>query len=593
MAAILALRAGAAPVPPAPSERIRADVARLAGEEWQGRRAGTEGADRAADWIAQAFLAAGLEPAGEKGSFFQPFTFIDGVTLGSGNRLRTVAAGAARAWKPGLDFRPLAFSSAGSVEGPVVFAGYGISSKDLGRDDYAGVEVAGCVALALRYGPEGDDPQSRWAAFTALRFKAASARDHGAAALLVVTGPRTPDVKDELVPLRADASLVDAGLPVLSVTRAVAESLGADLDSLQKAADEAGRPAPEALPKGSVELVADVSPHRSTTRNVAGLLRGRDPAAGVIVVGAHYDHLGLGMSGSLDPAPEGKVHHGADDNASGVAGLLELARRLRSRPGRLDRDVAFVAFGAEEEGALGSSHFVKQPTLPLASITAMLNMDMIGRLRGNTLDVHGVGSSPALRPLVEEAGRGAGLELKLREGGYGPSDHSPFYAAGKPVLFFFTGAHADYHRPSDTADKIDAPGIARVISVAEAVVAGLAQSSRSSVTFTRVPADKEMPSSGSPSGGLKTFVGGIPDYSEETAGVKLSGVMPGSPAEKAGLQAGDVIVRFGEKEIRNIYDYTYALQARKPGERVSLVVKRGSTELGLEVTLGTRSAGPR
>jgi aminopeptidase YwaD len=578
--------------PAGSSDRIQADVARLAGDEWQGRRAGTEGADRAAEWIAASFRSAGLEPGGEGGSFFQPFTFIDGVNLGTGNRLQTSAGDARRSFEAGVAFRPLAFSSAGSASGEVVFAGYGIAAKDLGYDDYEGANVKDRVVLVLRYGPDGSDPQSRWAAFSALRFKAATARERGASALLVVTGPRTKDANDELVPLRADASLVDAGLPCFSVTRAVAESLGADLDALQKAVDEGGKPAPVLLAKAHAELVADVEPRRSTTRNVVGLLPGRDPSAGVVVVGAHYDHLGLGMSGSLDPAPEGKIHHGADDNASGVAGLLELARRLRSRPLRLERSVAFLAFGAEEEGTLGSSHFVKSPTLPTASITAMLNMDMIGRLREDTLQVHGVGSSPAFPALLEEAARSGGLKLKTREGGYGPSDHSPFYAAGRPVLFFFTGAHSDYHRPSDTADKIDADGISRVVSVVESVVAGLGQSS-GSVAFIRVAADKEMSTEGSAAAGLRVWVGGIPDYSDESAGVRLSGVTPGSPAEKAGLQAGDVIVRFGAKEIRNIYDYTYALQERKPGERVTVMVKRGGTEMSLEVILGTRSAGAR
>ena len=575
---------------PDSTQRIRADVVRLAGDEWQGRRAGTPEADGAAEWIAASFEGAGLRPGGEKGSFFQPFTFIDGVTLGTGNRLETRAGAAPRSWKAGVEFRPLAFSSAGSASGDVVFAGYGIAAKDLGYDDYQGVDVKGRVVLVLRYGPDGNDPQSRWAAFTALRFKAATAREKGAAALLIVTGPRTKDAPDELVPLRADASLVDAGLPAFGVTRAVAESLGADLDALQKAVD-AGKPAPAVLSKARVELTADVSPQRATTRNVAGLLPGRDPAAGVVVVGAHYDHLGLGMSGSLDPAPEGKIHHGADDNASGVAGLLELARRLAARPARLDRGVLFVAFGAEEEGTLGSSYFVKSPALSDQSITAMLNMDMIGRLREDTVQVHGVGTSPAFAPLLEEAARTAGLTLRLREGGYGPSDHSPFYAAGKPVLFFFTGPHADYHRPSDTADKIDATGIGRVVTVLESVVAGLGDASRA-VAFTRVPADKEMPPGGSASGGLRVWVGGIPDYSEEGLGVKFSGVTPGSPAEKAGLLAGDLLVRFGPKEIRNIYDYTYALQERKPGEHARVVVKRAGAEVALEVVLGAR-AGPR
>jgi hypothetical protein len=235
---------------PDSSQRIQTDVERLAGDEWKGRRAGTEEADRAAEWISASFRAAGLEPGGEPGSFLQPFSFIDGVTLGTGNRLETRSGVGPRSWKTGVEFRPLAFSSAGSASGDVVFAGYGIAAKDLGYDDYEGVDVRGRVVLVLRFGPDGNDPQSRWAGFTALRFKAATARDKGAAALLVVTGPRTKDAKDELVPLRADASLVDAGLPAFSITRPVAESLGADLDALQKAVDE-GKPAPMEFRKRS------------------------------------------------------------------------------------------------------------------------------------------------------------------------------------------------------------------------------------------------------------------------------------------------------------------------------------------------------
>src|SRR5262249_20969101 len=253
-----------------------------------------------------------------------------------------------------------------------------------------------------------------------------------------------------------------------------------------------------------------------------------------------------------------------------------------------------VAFGAEEEGTLGSSHFVKNPPVPFERIVAMLNMDMIGRLRDGVLDVQGVGSSPLWKGLLDEANRSAGLTLKVREGGYAPSDHTASYAAGKPVFFVFTGPHPDYHKPSDTADKVDAAGIVRVLSIVRPVLLGVAGSSEP-VPFVRVANEKEQQA---PSRGLRVWVGGIPDYSEEGVGVKFSGVSPGSPAEKAGLRAGDVLVKFGPKEIRNIYDYTYALADHRAGELVTAIVKRDGQDVPLEITLGsrpreTREARPR
>jgi hypothetical protein len=472
-----------------------------------------------------------------------------------------------------------------------VFAGYGIVAKDLAYDDYEGVDVNDRVVLVLRYGPDGDDPQSKWAAFTTLRFKASVARDKGAKALLVVSGPRTKNATDALVPLRADASLTDAGLPAFSLRQAVAEALvakaGTTLDGAQRKLDEEHRPAPFPIPALRLTATADVTPTRATTRNVIGLLRGAGPEA--VVVGAHYDHLGTGMAGSLDPAGFGKVHHGADDNASGIAALLALARNLTGRGETWKRSILFVAFGAEEEGTLGSSHFVKNPPLPFERIVAMANMDMVGRLR-EALNVHGVGTSPLWKPLLEEANKPLGLKLNLHEAGHGPSDHNPFYAAGKPVFFVFTGPHPDYHKPSDTAEKIDAQGIVNVVSFVETVLAGLARST-AAVAFTRVAADKEQQAT--PSRGFRVWVGGIPDYSEEGIGVKFSGVSPGSPAEKAGILAGDVLVKFGPKEVRNIYDYMYALADHKPGEVVTAIVKRAGQDVAIDITLGARPDASR
>ena len=565
----LALPAAAQPQPtdaPAAADRIQADVSHLASPLLKGRRAGTPEADAAADWLAARFAAIGLAPAGAFGTWFQTFSFIDGVDLGPGNALVTTRGTMTKSWAVGEDFRPLAFSAAGTVSGEVVFAGYGITAKDLSWDDYAGLDVKDKIVLVLRYSPDGDDEKSPFSPFAALRFKASLAREKGAKAVLVATGPLTKDVADALVAMRTDAAFADAGIVALSVKRPVAEALfagsGTTLEAAQKAIDDARKPASFALPGAKASLVADVTPHRVTTRNVIGLLSNPNGLRKeeILVVGAHYDHLGSGGSTSLDASGKAQIHPGADDNASGVGALLDLARLFAGRRSSLQRSILFISFGAEEEGTLGSLHFTKSPTVPLASVVAMVNLDMVGRLRDDKLILHGVGTSPAWRPLIDKANEEAKLTLSFHEGGFGPSDHSPFYAAKLPVLFAFTGAHPDYHKPTDTPDKIQAAGIARIDAFLLPVLEGVLNAPER-IAFTPVKEEA------SPRGGrsFRVWVGGIPDFSEEKPGVRFSGVTGGSPAEKAGVRAGDLLVRFGDKEIRNIYDYTYALQGRKPG----------------------------
>jgi hypothetical protein len=412
---------------------------------------------------------------------------------------------------------------------------------------------------------------------------------------IVATGPNTKDVKDELIAARTDVAVSDAGLLAVSVKRDVAEALfqgsGKSLLDAQKAIDEAKKPGSFALTGARATGTVDLKARRAATRNVIGLLPGADTAKNTefVVVGAHYDHLGLGGPASLDPSPMGKIHHGADDNASGVAAMLELQRRLVLQRGGLGRSILFMAFGAEEIGLLGSSHFVKNPTVALDKVVAMVNLDMVGRMKNDKLDVHGAGTSPVLKPLFEAANKDLGLTLNLIQGGFGPSDHASFYGVQKPVVFAFTGNHADYHRPTDTADKLNVSGTVKVVRFLEPVIAGLSTAAERP-PFTAV---KEAGGpAGSRSAGFRVYVGGIPDYSEEKNGVLLTGVTPDSPAEKAGLKGGDRIVKFGEKEIRDIYDYTYALQDRKPGEKLVVVVERDENGVkvkkSLDLTLGSR-----
>jgi hypothetical protein len=332
-----------------------------------------------------------------------------------------------------------------------------------------------------------------------------------------------------------------------------------------------------------VSLSADVRKVRKSADNVAALLEGSDPILKneYVVIGAHYDHLGMGGPSSLADTSSPAVHHGADDNASGAAGVIALAEDLASRSHRPKRSIVFLAFSGEELGLLGSIHYVAYPLVPTAATVAMFNMDMIGRLRDRKLTVIGMGTSPSWEPLVVAANRegAAKLSLQKTEGGFGASDQQSFYLAKIPVLFFFTGAHADYHKPSDTADKINAEGEADVLRLIERCALRVAEG-REHPAFHELP-----PTTASPSRQFRVWFGSIPDYASETEGVKLAGVRAGSPAAKAGLHAGDVVVRFGKHDIRSGDDYTIAISECRPGDEVEVGVLRDGAVLTLRAVL--------
>jgi len=571
--------------------RLSYDVYFLASGALEGRFSGSEGAKVAAEFIADRFRELALKPSGEDGSCFQHFSFIARVHPGPGNALLFELPGGTRTAKAEEDFRPLSFSSSGSASGEVVFAGYGIHAPDLGYDDYAGLDVKGKVVLVLRYSPDGDDPASRFQPHMALRRKASEARALGAVAVLVATGPvgarETAPVK-----ISFDASFVDSGLPVLGISTPLAEALfaghGFTLADLQQRMIERNEPASRPLGV-TAALTADVVQERADAINVLATLPGSDPALSgeVVVVGAHYDHLGYGGEGSGTLAPGVRaVHPGADDNASGTAGMLEIARRMvAARPART---LIFAAFAGEEEGLLGSSHFVQHPPLPKEQIVAMVNLDMVGRPKpGPALTIGGYGTAAQWQSLVEKLNANHHFKLSTNKGGFGASDHSSFYAADIPVLFLFTGAHEDYHKPSDTADTLRYKGMAEVVGFAADLTLRVADLPQRP-TFQKV-ADE----GAGERRGFKVRTGAIPEYGFEGPGVKLSGARGGSPADKAGLKAGDIVLRFGDRDIRNIYDYMYALGDHKAGDVVKLLVKRGASTIEVQVTLEAGGAGGR
>jgi len=349
----------------------------------------------------------------------------------------------------------------------------------------------------------------------------------------------------------------------------------------------------------TVHLKTDLLRLSGKSASVVGVLPGSDPrlASEYVVIGAHYDPLGLGGPESLAANPEGQIHHGADDNASGSTGLLEIARVLASERGKIKRSIMFIAFGGEELGLLGSGAYTKNPLTPLATTVAMLNMDMIGRLRNGSLFVGGVGTSPAWKPLLEKLnvpaqplvgagfrdpapgyGSGSRFQLSFGEDGFGPSDHQSFCVRDIPVLFLFSGTHDDYHKPSDTADKINAEGLKQVAEFVREIAISVANEPQR-IAFTRVKVEQR------PTGrGFRVYLGTVPNYSDQSDGLKLDGVRPGSPAEKAGLRAGDIVVKLGKMPIKNVYDYTYALGEMRGGEEVEAVIRRDGKELTLKIT---------
>jgi hypothetical protein len=326
---------------------------------------------------------------------------------------------------------------------------------------------------------------------------------------------------------------------------------------------------------GPISLYTDLVRTEAPAYNVVGMLEGSDPLLkkSVIIIGAHYDHLGRGGEGSLAPR-SGEIHYGADDNASGTAGVLELARLFSTQTPRPKRTIVFMAFGGEEEGLLGSNYYVNHPLLPLANTVAMINMDMIGRMKDSKLIIGGVGSAKEWRDLMaaEKA-----FQLTLNEDGFGPSDHSSFYAKQIPVLFFWTGTHNDYHKPSDTFEKINYDDEARILALVARIVKQLDTADKQ-LTYTTAKPDATPRA-----GGFRVYLGTIPNYADSDNGLLLDGVRDDSPAAKAGLKAGDRIVKIATRDIKNVYDYTAALGEMKAGEEYAIEVVRGTERLSLKI----------
>jgi Peptidase family M28/PDZ domain/PA domain len=568
-------------------DRYMKDVTYLASDEMKGRGDGSPELDRAADYIAEQFRLAGLSPAGEANSYFQGFEITTGAILGAKNEFSVNGTNL----RMNDDFVPINFSSTAEFEGPLVFAGYGITAPEYKYDDYSNIDVSGKIVVVFEREPQENDPKSVFAgtaltAHASFTNKAINARLHGAKGIIFIAAP-SQETEDLGTAERQEAES-DLGIPAVHTKRAffvkAFKDGGKDPAALQQGIDKDLTPQSFALAGARARIATDVVRTRKTIRNVIGALPGADPNLKNewVVVGAHYDHLGLGNRNSLAPSQIGQVHHGADDNASGTAGVMELARIAVMNNHSWKRSVLFIAFAGEEIGLLGSSNFANHPTVPITSIDAMINMDMIGRVSNDRLFIGGIGTSPSLKETVEDFNKPVGLALNFSDSGYGSSDHTSFNAKKIPVLFFFSGLHTDYHKPSDTSDKINAQGAVKVLSVVYGTVDRLATDAQR-LPYNEV-AQPQQAGRGS-GGGYGPYFGSVPDFRDDLKGVLFSDVQNNSPAAKAGLKGGDLLVEFDGRPILTLSDYAYALRTKKPGDIVAVVVKRDGQDVKTDVTL--------
>ena len=529
-------------------ERLQADVYYLASDDLQGREAGTEGEQLALAYISDRFEALGLKPMGEDGNFVQPFPFYVPVRIDMATQLQL----AGQVLEIGEDFYPLAYSANGTLENrELVQAGFGIEAPELGYSDYeAGASYEGKVVVINYSSPDGVHPHSKYIAYHDLEKRVQTATEKGAAGLIVYNPDR--NLTD---PNPSFTRILGRQLPVVFL-----RSHRAHLLEEATAVDQ---------------LAVQMEEQTRTGHNVAGLLDRE--AEQTVIIGAHYDHLGWGGEGSryLDgPA----IHNGADDNASGVAAMLELAHYFSSGEAYSAYNLLFIAFSAEEKGLLGSKYFVRQSPIKFKTVNYMINMDMVGRLNAEKeLVINGVGTSPAWEEVLPTLAC-YDIRLKTTRSGIGPSDHTSFYLQDVPVLHFFTGTHADYHRPEDDAEKVNYEGLAEVTAFIESLILQL--NSREKIAFTET-ADQQ------PTGGRQRFsvtMGVMPDYTFEGGGMRLDAVTEGKPAAEAGLKGGDIITQMGEVPVKDMTGYMRALGMFKKGDQITVTYIRDGKEQQVEVT---------
>jgi len=568
------------------ARELKKDVGYLASDSLKGRKPGTPEAGLAASFIKKEFVADHLKLMCDKG--YQNFEIITDATAGPHNVLKFEGC----TGEPGKDFTPLVYSSNAGVSAFVSFVGYGfdIKTDSLKWNDYAGIDVTGKWVIIFRADPELDNSESKFIPFSELRGKVLTAKDHGAAGVLVVSTVAL-DKEDKLMALHTENNDVTSGIPVIHIKRSVADLLlkssGYKADSLEKILNRNKSPKSFDLPQANVYGVTDVILKRTTTANVIGVLVGQDPVLKneYIVVGGHYDHLGYGGPGSGSRMPDTvAIHNGADDNASGTAMVMELAGKIAAVKYNLKRSVIFVAFSGEEMGLLGSKYFVDHPPVDLKKIKAMFNFDMVGRFdkEKNSISISGTGTSAEGDSILRLFEAGLPFAVTHSPDGYGPSDHASFYSNNIPVFFFTTGVHMDYHTPLDDADKLDYEAEKTIGDFSSKLIMNVDQMKKA-LTF-KESGKKE---SGGRSGRrYKVTLGIMPDFAgSEKKGLRVDGVTKEGPADKGGMLKGDVIISINGMSVGNIYEYMSRLGKLGKGQTISVEVIRNEKNVVLLIQL--------
>ena len=566
-------------------EELYEHVAFLASDSLKGRKPGTPEGDIAAGYIRDQLSKAGLQLLGENG--FQYFDVVTAVEPGTANSFSFDGFNATL----NEDFIPLAFSKDTSAQAEIVFVDYGFDFDDdsVAWHSYNDLDVKGKYVLVLLGDPDPERGNSVFESYNSLRHKVLIAKDKDAIGVIFVSG-KNIDPDDALIEMTINDGRTSAGIQVVHIKRAVADRLlekqKVTIESLEKEINESRQPKSIVLDQ-SVSLSTEIVKKSKKTQNVLAMLPGNDPVlkSEYIVIGAHYDHLGMGGPGSGSRRPDTvAVHNGADDNASGVASIIEVVEKMASIRNDLKRSVIFIAFGAEEMGLLGSKFFTDNPMVNIKEVKAMLNLDMVGSLNKQTkaLTVGGTGTAIGLSDLVNQLADSTKLIVKQSTEGYGPSDHASFYMKDIPVLFFFTGVTEEYHTPNDIVDSLNIPGQKVVSNYAYDLA--MAIDTRSEALVYQEAGPKVKMDGGRRS--LKVTLGIMPDFaSDNKNGLRADMVIKDRPAYRAGMQNGDIIIAMDGKPVGDIYEYMARLKEFKKGQRISIDVMRGDEKIVLIVEL--------
>lgn len=566
----------------------------LASDALEGRGSATQGERLAGDYIAKHFQEFGLKPAGEEGTYFQSFEVVTGHKYYPDNRLALQFNGIPSRFEIDKEFVPFAFSSDGEANSTLVFAGYGITNPEANYDDYANLDVQGKIVLLLRREPTNAEGKSRfavegkgWSKHAEFASKAKNAQEHGAAGVIIFNDSVTVKAEgDQLLPFGGWGQKFN--IPCIHLKASIGDAIlmaaGLNSADLQQDINTHLKPNSFLIEGMSVSLKAGIFKTKATARNVLGILEGTDEKLKneFIVIGGHYDHLGYGEHGGSLGGSEakGQIHNGADDNASGTSGVINLAKAFSQIPNR-PRSLVFMAFSGEEEGLLGSDYYTKNPTIPLEQCITMINLDMIGRLQKDQLQIGGIGTSPTFEAEMNALNEHFGFKLSLNKAGRGPSDHTSFYVKNIPVLFFFTGVHSDYHKPSDDVDKVNYEGTEKIIEMVSFQVHDL-MTRETRPVFQRAAAPQGGTSSRAP---LKVQLGIMPGYNEDGKGLEVSDVSEGKPAQLGGIRGGDRIIKLDGREITNIYDYMDVMSKANPQDVMKVTVLREGKEMVFTVVL--------